>query len=90
MLHGRARVNSSAPYAASFLMACEAGTAPTSGPLSSRRLSGDLYTAPTRPLKDKLCVLLDVILHRMMDFTQAPNEHEFMKQLKKARDKAPK
>jgi hypothetical protein len=69
---------------------CRYSTAPADGPLSCRRLSGDLVTHPTRPLREKVGRLLEVILHRLIDYTQSPSEGEFMKQLKKAREKAPK
>lgn len=49
-----------------------------------------MHTPPTRPLTEKVARLLEVIVHRLIDFTQSPNEAEFMKQLKKAREKAPK
>lgn len=74
----------------SFLKACDAGTAPSDGPLAGRRPSGDLFTPATRPLTEKVTGLLEVMTHRLIDHMQAPNKAEFMKMLKKARSDAPK
>jgi|AntAceMinimDraft_1070359.scaffolds.fasta_scaffold20537_1 hypothetical protein len=83
-----------------YLAACDAGTAtrasqaaPSEFPgaplsLSRRRPSGDLFTLPTRPLPGKVARLLEVIMHRLVVFTQSPSEGDFMRLLKKAREKA--